>query len=41
MIAAGPTASSAAMLEHMQRTLEAFIGPADLHDDLTIVVVQI
>jgi phosphoserine phosphatase RsbU/P len=36
----GPTHSSAAMLAHLRRTLEAFGGETDLADDMTLVVVR-
>jgi len=40
-IAAGPATSAQAMLDHLQAEVMAFIGNADLHDDLTIVVMQV
>jgi PAS domain S-box-containing protein len=41
MIAAGPTASPQAMLDHLQREIAAFVGEAEPHDDLTIVIAQV
>ncbi len=40
-VAAGPTASAQAMLDHLRREIENFVGEADPHDDLTIVVVKV
>jgi PAS domain S-box-containing protein len=37
-VAAGPTASAAKMMAHLRAALEEFVGPAELHDDLTIMV---
>ena len=37
-IAAGPAASTAAMLEHLKAAVAAFVGDQDPHDDVTIVV---
>lgn len=41
LIATGPTANAEAMLKHLQQAVYDFTGEAELHDDLTIVVVQL
>ena len=40
-VATGPTASAAAMLDHLRSQVDAFIDGAEPNDDLTIVVVQV
>ena len=40
-VAEGPTASAQAMLEYLQGEVAAFIGQAEPHDDITIVVLQV
>jgi sigma-B regulation protein RsbU (phosphoserine phosphatase) len=40
-IIAGPTSSAAAMLDHLKAEIAAFVGEAEPHDDITIVVVQV
>jgi serine phosphatase RsbU (regulator of sigma subunit) len=40
-VAEGPTGSAEAMLEYLQGQVAAFIGPAEPHDDITIVVLQV
>lgn len=37
----GPTTSAAAMLEHLKAEIAAFVGPAEPHDDITIVVIRV
>jgi sigma-B regulation protein RsbU (phosphoserine phosphatase) len=37
----GPTSSAAAMLDHIKAELAAYVGQAEPHDDITIVVVQV
>lgn len=41
IIAAGPTTDAQAMLDHMRAAVAAFTGDAELHDDLTMVVIQV
>lgn len=38
---AGPADSAAAMLGHIQREVDAFMAGAELHDDLTLLVVRV
>jgi serine phosphatase RsbU (regulator of sigma subunit) len=40
-IKTGPTHSAEAMLDHLCQTVLDFIGPAEQHDDITIVVVRL
>ncbi|MBI1878254.1 MAG: SpoIIE family protein phosphatase [Chloroflexi bacterium] len=40
-VAAGPTTSAEAMLEHLKAEIAAFVGQTEPHDDMTIVVVQV
>ena len=40
-ILAGPTFSAKAMLNHLKAEIAAFVGQAEPHDDITIVVVQV
>ncbi|HRV95960.1 MAG TPA: SpoIIE family protein phosphatase [Anaerolineae bacterium] len=40
-IRTGPTISAQAMLDHLRATLAAFVGSAEPHDDITIVVAQV
>jgi len=40
-IADGPIESAAEMMAHLQFCVNEFMGPADLHDDLTIVVAKL
>jgi sigma-B regulation protein RsbU (phosphoserine phosphatase) len=40
-ILTGPTASAEAMLDHLKAELAAYVGKAEPHDDITIVVVQV
>lgn len=40
-ILAGPTTSAQAMLDHLKANLAAFVGAAEPHDDITIVVAQV
>jgi len=40
-ILAGPTSSAQAMLDHLKAELAAYVGEAEPHDDITIVVVQV
>lgn len=40
-VAAGPQTSAEAMLDHLRTTVLAFTAETELHDDLTIVVVQV
>jgi serine phosphatase RsbU (regulator of sigma subunit) len=39
-IAAGPTESAAAMLGYLLNAVAAFVGQAEMHDDVTLVVVR-
>lgn len=41
IIRSGPTTTATAMLTYIKTSVLAFMGEAELHDDLTIVVVQI
>lgn len=41
IVSRGPTQSASAMLEHLKQELFAFIDQAELHDDMTILVVKI
>ncbi len=41
IIAAGPATDAQAMLDHMKDAVATFIGDAELHDDLTMVVIQV
>ncbi|MEM7347094.1 MAG: SpoIIE family protein phosphatase [Chloroflexota bacterium] len=40
-VAEGPTSSAQAMLDHLRDQIQQFVGEADPHDDLTIVVVKV
>ena len=40
-ILAGSTASAQAMLDHLKAELAAYVGEAEPHDDITLVVVQV
>lgn len=40
-ILTGPTTSAKAMLDHLKAELAAYVGEAEPHDDITIVVVQV
>jgi sigma-B regulation protein RsbU (phosphoserine phosphatase) len=40
-IVAGPTSSARAMLDHLKAEIAAFVGEAEPHDDITIVVAQV
>jgi sigma-B regulation protein RsbU (phosphoserine phosphatase) len=40
-IVAGPTSSARAMLTHLKAEIAAFVGEAEPHDDITIVVAQV
>jgi len=40
-IISGPTSSAAAMLDHLKAEIAAYVGEAEPHDDITIVVVQV
>jgi sigma-B regulation protein RsbU (phosphoserine phosphatase) len=40
-VRAGPQAHAKAMLNHLHAEVGAFMGDAELHDDMTIVVVQV
>jgi sigma-B regulation protein RsbU (phosphoserine phosphatase) len=40
-ILAGPTSSARAMLGHLKAEIAAYVGEAEPHDDITIVVVQV
>ena len=40
-IISGPTTSAKAMLEHLKAAAAAFVGEAEPHDDITIVVVRV
>jgi PAS domain S-box-containing protein len=40
-IAHGPNASAKAMMNHLKQILAEFTGPAEVHDDITIIVVQV
>jgi sigma-B regulation protein RsbU (phosphoserine phosphatase) len=40
-ILAGPTSSARAMLDHLKAEIAAYVGQAEPHDDITIVVVQV
>jgi sigma-B regulation protein RsbU (phosphoserine phosphatase) len=40
-VAAGPTASAQAMLDHLKAEIAAFVGQTEPHDDMTIVVLQV
>ena len=40
-VAAGPATSAEAMLAHLKDEVAAFVGGAEAHDDLTLVVVQV
>jgi sigma-B regulation protein RsbU (phosphoserine phosphatase) len=37
----GPTSSAAAMLDHLKAEITAYVGEAEPHDDITIVVAQV
>jgi serine phosphatase RsbU (regulator of sigma subunit) len=41
LVASGPQTSAEAMLNHLRAAVLAFVGEAELHDDLTIVIVQV
>jgi serine phosphatase RsbU (regulator of sigma subunit) len=41
VVAAGPTSSAQAMLDHLKAAISAFIKEAEPHDDMTIVIVQV
>ncbi|HEY1013924.1 MAG TPA: SpoIIE family protein phosphatase, partial [Herpetosiphonaceae bacterium] len=41
VVRSGPADSAAAMLGHIQREVDAFMAGAELHDDLTLVVVKV
>ncbi len=41
LVATGPQNCAEAMLNHLQKAVMAFVGDTELHDDLTIVVVQV
>jgi serine phosphatase RsbU (regulator of sigma subunit) len=40
-ILTGPTASAQAMLDHLTAELAAYVGEAEPHDDITLVVAQL
>lgn len=40
-IAAGPISSAQAMLDHLKTEIATFVGAAEPHDDITIVVIQV
>jgi sigma-B regulation protein RsbU (phosphoserine phosphatase) len=40
-VADGPTSSAQAMLEYLKAEVDKFVGQASLHDDVTIVVLQV
>jgi len=40
-IAHGPNISAKAMMDHLKQVLVEFTGPAEVHDDITIIVVQV
>ncbi|MCL4301525.1 MAG: SpoIIE family protein phosphatase [Anaerolineae bacterium] len=40
-ILAGPTSSARAMLDHLKAVLASYVGQAEPHDDITIVVAQV
>jgi serine phosphatase RsbU (regulator of sigma subunit) len=40
-LAAGPGSNPQAMLDHLQSEISAFVGDAEQHDDITIVVCQV
>ncbi|MCK6623998.1 MAG: serine/threonine-protein phosphatase [Anaerolineae bacterium] len=40
-IITGPTSSAAAMLEHLKTEIAAYVGEAEPHDDITIVVARV
>jgi PAS domain S-box-containing protein len=40
-VAAGPTSSAEAMLDHLKREVAAFVGANEPYDDLTMVVIQV
>jgi serine phosphatase RsbU (regulator of sigma subunit) len=40
-VAGGPATNTEAIVAHLQSSVEAFIGQAEPHDDLTIVVIQV
>ncbi len=40
-VVTGPTTSAEAMLAHLRETVAAFVGQAEPHDDLTMVVLQV
>jgi sigma-B regulation protein RsbU (phosphoserine phosphatase) len=41
VIKTGPTHSAEALLDHLKQVVLAFMGEAEQHDDITIVVAQI
>ncbi|MFN8455396.1 MAG: hypothetical protein U0401_12140 [Anaerolineae bacterium] len=41
LVATGPQNCAEAMLNHLRTAVLAFVGEANLHDDLTIVVAQV
>ncbi len=41
IVVAGPNTNAQAMLAHLQAEITAFVGQAEPHDDLTIVVLQV
>ena len=40
-IAAGPSQTAQAMIEHLRAGVQAFVGTTEPHDDMTIVVVRV
>lgn len=40
-IADGPATNAKAMMDHLKQVLVEFTGPAEVHDDITIIVVQV
>ena len=40
VVQAGPNNSAAAMLDHLKREISSFVGAAEPHDDLTLVIIR-
>jgi serine phosphatase RsbU (regulator of sigma subunit) len=40
VVQTGPNTSAAAMMDHLKREIGAFVGTAEPHDDLTLVIIR-
>jgi sigma-B regulation protein RsbU (phosphoserine phosphatase) len=40
IVQAGPNNNAAAMLDHLKGEISAFVGTAEPHDDLTLVIIR-